>query len=140
MMLKAIILTFIFTVLYPEEQPCRISKNNISEILQFGVDKDLFSSNCVRFSDTVSFLVDKNDCNFKEGDVFKLKNGKVAVYKQNQPKNSSTVIKQLIFEKGNYLLYFDSFCGGYETNGSMKITCSGDTLEVVDFDYVKSVE
>lgn len=134
------VLTFILTILYSEENPCRISKNNVAKILQHGVDKNVFSSNCLRLSDTLTFSVDKNDSDIEDGEMFFLKKGKIAIYKKDQHSNSFLVFNQPILDKEAYELSFQSICGGYHKNGSMKITCIGDTLNILDFKYYTSIE
>ena len=134
------ILTFISIFLNPREQSCRISQNNVGQILQYGIDKRIFSSDCTKFSDTLSFSFAKNDCDIKEGNIIKLKNEKVAIYKQTQQNRSSLVFEQPHLDNDVYRVRFSFFCAGYETNGSLKITCSGDTLDILDINCVKSIE
>ncbi|OAQ38505.1 hypothetical protein A5893_13855 [Pedobacter psychrophilus] len=112
----------------------------MNKILQYGIDRKVFSTNCLSHSDTLTFSIYKNESNIFEGQIFKLENGKVAIYRQYQITNSSLVLKNPIKGKTGYNLDFSFECSGGKTIGAMKISCFENDFKISDINYLTSIE
>ena len=124
---------------------CKIDKNNISQILDFGSNnkdysKRPFELNCKSFVDTLTFYFYNNNGDIGEEEIFNLANNRIAQYKRTQYDNSRLILWQPEPEDNFYRINFIRYCGGEEVKGYLKVYCDNTKFELKGTSFSRSVE
>ena len=140
-------------MLFGQDSVCNIDKNSIGKILDFGINhkdqyKRPFVINCKSLTDTLTFYFNNNDSNIEDGEIFHLKNNRIAIYKKNQPENSSLIFWQPRIKKSYkhnvpddfFCINFIRICGGEELNGYLEVYCENNKFELLGMSFIRSVE
>jgi hypothetical protein len=126
------------SLLAAQDSLCKLNKTNIIDILNFGSDqkqwsRKAFELNCRSFNDTLSFYIDKDNGDIKEGQLFYLKNNRVAIYRRQQQKNSLILWQPKKKGKDTFFyIDFERLCAGETSSGYLKVSCAGNQFELED--------